>query len=203
MGNHLMSTPLPLLTFYVVLKTGVGRRRTRIPLGSLDHYPTDWLELKMMLRDVMERAHIEFKQDEAVVFLERHKPGKFVVATKRGGYTQQKVHFRREYEAVFKARYNVREGSVEVVQTFFTGHLQHLVAEFMDMERGIKYRSPPLIPREHQNILQNPKTMLMEQSATRYADYSRTPRPIYGRKDEEEPRLQYRPRATLQYDRRR
>jgi hypothetical protein len=155
-----------------------------------------------MLREVMVRSHIEYKQDEATVFLERHKPGKFVVATKRGSYTQRKIRFRREYEAVFKVHYNAREGSIEVTNQFFTGHLQHLVEEFRECERGIKYRTPPLIPREHQNILQNPKTMLMEQSATRYADYSRTPHPIYRQKDEEEIRLQYQRHATLQYDRR-
>lgn len=190
---------MPLLTFYAVLKPG-GVRGVRVPVESMDYYPSDWVEVKMILRDVMRKAYVEHKQVESTVFLETHMPGKFIYRFTRGRYSQRKVRFKRQYEAVFRVHYNSRNDSVDVVQAVFTGHLSYLASDFWAMERGRRYNVPSLIPREHQNILENPKAILMEPSATRYADYSRTPRSLYSYGDEKFPsRLSYEREPRRQY----
>ena len=174
-----------LLTFYLV-----GKRR--VPLLSVDHYPTDWLELRMLLQEAMMTAHMEHDVTAATVSLERHLPGRSFEEPRRHGAAR--VPYRREYEAVMKLELNPTTREVEVRRASFNYTLGHVREDFWRMERGVQYRTPPLIPKEHRN-LSDPKTYLMEPSTTRYADYSRQPKPIYG---SAEPRLTYarEPRPT-------
>jgi len=187
------------LTFYAF----INAKGTRIPIISIGRQPTDWLELKTLLTEVMKKVYVEHKQAEAEVTLERHLPGKFFVSFAQGRYSQQRIPYKREYEAFFKVRYNMKTDTIEVAQASFNYTLMHLAADFWEMEKGIRYRAPPLIPREHQNILENPKRILMEPSGTRYADYSKTPKKHYQHEDEKHPlpisyqapqKRQYQPR---------
>ena len=66
----------------------------------------------------------------------------------------------------------------------FAYHLGDLRDDFRYYERGREYELPSLIPKEHQN-LNDPKTLLMDPSATRYADYSRKSTEIYAFNEEE------------------
>lgn len=189
---------MPLLTFYALL----GRRGTRVPIASVDRWPTDWLHLKRLLVEVMKRVHTEHKQAEAEIVLEQHLSGKFFVQTSRGRYSQRKVRYKREYEAFVKVRFNPKNDAIHVVHASFGPALMHVASDYWRMERNIRYRSPPLIPREHQSILENPKLILMEQSAMRYADYSQTPKTCYQRRDEKHaPPLLYGPLLRLEYGR--
>ena len=43
---------MPLLTYYAY----IGFRRTRMPMLTVDRMPSDWLELKQVLIEVMERV---------------------------------------------------------------------------------------------------------------------------------------------------
>jgi hypothetical protein len=179
-----------LLTFYLV-----GKRR--FPLLSVDHYPTDWLELRMLLQEAMMTAHMEHDVTAATVSLERHLPGRSFEEPRRHGAAR--VPYRREYEAVVKLEFNPLTEEVDVRRASFNYTLAHVREDFWEMERGIQYRVPPLIPREHRNLT-DPRTYLMEPSTTRYADYSVQPKPIYG---SAKPRLSYAREAKGIYGRRR
>jgi len=160
--------------------------KRRFWLDSLNRYPTDWHELRMILVEVAGKVYIEHKKAEFFVSLERHLPGKSFVRLSPG-YRQKKIPFQRQCEAFFKLLFNPQIKEITVKQASFNYTLFHLREGFWRMERGIRWRSPPLIPREHRN-LNDPKRLLMHPSATRYADYSRKSR---DRWDEEKPRKSY------------
>ena len=166
---------MPLLTFYALL----GSSRKRVPTISINKYPTDWLQLKELLVEVMRKVCLEHGETEAEITMEKHLPGKFILKFSRGSYKQQKVRYKREFEAYFKVAFNPKNRTIQVKTATFTPILMNLAADFWQMERNIQYRAPPLIPREHQNILENPKLILTEPSATRYADYNKPQTPFY------------------------
>ena len=165
-----------LLSFYLV-DPRPGRAWRRFYISSVDHYPTDWLELKMLLRECMEVVYVDHGMTEAYISLERHLPGRFTIR-KTVRYGQEKIPFKREDEGLFRIEYDPRNGEITVKEANFGFHLGRLREEFRAMERGKEYEIPPLIPREHQN-LGDPKSLLLEPSATRYADYSRKQTPLY------------------------
>lgn len=172
---------MPLLSFYLI----DGKRRFWLDLVS--SYPTDWFQLKMILVEVAEKVHLEHKKTHFFVSLERHLPGKSFVRFS-GKYRQKKIPFQRQYEAFLKLVFNPQNKDTTVKQASFNYTLFHVREGFWRMERGIRWRSPPLIPREHRN-LSDPKRLLMHPSATRYADYSRKSRERW---DEKKPRTSYR-----------
>lgn len=187
------------LTFYAYL----GSRRTKVPVPpQLDELPSDWVEMKRLLAEVMAVVHANYGRTEVNVSLERHKRGKFTIRFSGRGYSVQPLRYQREYEAFFKVRYIPKTGGVEVSRATFSWNLHQVAQEFYQMEKGIRYRVPPLIPREHrQSVMENPKTLLrLEPSGSRYADYTRKPQHLYDRHGEEEPPMNYRrkPRTTYQ-----
>ena len=120
-----------------------------------------------------------------------------------GTYTEQKVRYRRRPEAVFKAEYNPATDSLEKVPATFSENLLSVASDYYDMERGIRWRTPPIIPRDHKSFLEDPKQILKEPSVTRYADYSTTPKNLYGYGDVEHPiPAHYSHQAKLEYDKR-
>ena len=189
-----------LLTFYAVLRP----RGKRVPVGSIDHYPDDWIELRTMLEEAAKKIYIEHDQVESAIFLERHLPGKFFVGFAPGSYVQEKVRYKRGKEAFFRVWYNPKFDSVEKVQAVFSYNLMHLLWDYQLLEKGRLPRSPPLISKEHLRVLEDPRAILKEHSGARYADYSRTPRMLYGYGDERHPRpMDYERLAKLEYERRR
>ncbi|MEM2922557.1 MAG: hypothetical protein QXF26_09620, partial [Candidatus Bathyarchaeia archaeon] len=118
----------------------------------------------------------------------------------RGGYRERKVRYEREYEAAFKISYNPRLMSVEVSRASFNYSLLNVAEDYYWMEKGIRWRVPPLIPKEHRD-LSDPRTYLMEPSTVRYADYSRQPNPIYTVKEEKFHLCYgYEPKRRLTYE---
>ncbi len=180
------------LTFYAYL----GSRRTKVPVPpALDELPSDWVELKQFLAEAMAVVHANYGKTEADVSLERHRRGKFTVRFSGRGYSIQPLRYQREYEAFFKLRYVPKTGDVEVSRANFSWTLHQVAQEFYQMEKGIGYRVPPLIPMGHrQSVLENPKTLLrLEPEGSRYADYTRKPQHLYDRISEaEEPPMNYR-----------
>ena len=181
-----------LLSFYLIEELRDGKQR-RSWLHSIDHTPTDWVELRFTLEEVMLTVYIEHatwdermrnmdaggKQDlpkecEAMVTLEHHLPGGKTgyMMGSRTGYRRGKVAVRREYEGIFKLAYNARTGKLAVKDAQFGPKLGHLRTDYWRLERGIEYRVPPLIPEDHRDPL-DVKGMIMENPMTRYADYSR------------------------------
>ena len=177
---------MPLLSFYLIL--GPAKR---IWLSTLESRPADWPELKAALQEVMRKVHIEFKQNEATLTLEHHLLGKYFL------WRGRKVHYKRDYEAIFKAEYNPVTEEVTVKQASFSMNIAHLRPDFYEMERDKHYYTPPLIPKQHQHILGNPKLLFLDPAATRYPDYSGKTRQTYMCRDEKEPRSLYQ---TLHFE---
>jgi len=176
---------MPLYSIYLVS----GPRGTHEWADSLESEPSDWLDLKEKLGEVMRKLHVERGMVEAYLLLQKHLPGRHFVETRH----YRKVRVRREIEAGFKIVYSPKTGEAHIKQASFSWELQPLREQFMEVERGKRWRTPPLIPWEHKD-LSDPKTFLMEPSGVRYPDYSRTPKHIYAlQKEGEEKRGLYEP----------
>ena len=189
----------PLLTFYAVLMP----RRKRIPVASIDDYPNDWIEVKTILKEIARKIYVEYNQVETIFFLERHMPGKFFVGFTSGSYIQEKVRYKRMKEAFFKVEYNPLSDSIEKIQASFSFNLSQVAAEYSEIEKGRRWKTTPLIPRDHKSFLEDPRQIIKEPSTTRYADYSRQPKNLYGYGDEYHPRrMIYERAARLEYDKR-
>ena len=157
-----------LLSFYMISQKH-GKFR-RFWIDSIGHYPTDWLELKTMLIEVMRKIHTEHHVANATVSLERHLPGKSMM--RYSGYVRKKIPILRQYDGMFRLVLEPSLRELTVKEASFNYTLASLRSDFWEMERGIKWRSPPLIPKEHLNLL-DPRTFLMEPSSTRFASYRR------------------------------
>ena len=164
------------LTFYALVEPGV-----RIPIGKLDRLPDDWIQLKTHLAEAMKRLYIERRQTRAVVSLERHMGGKSTTMFAPGTYIERKVRYARQPEAVLEVEFNPTTDRVEkVYEANFGYSLRNVATDYWDIERNIRWRSPPIIPKDHKSYLEDPSQILREPSSTRYADYSRTPKDLYG-----------------------
>ena len=188
-----------LLSFYMV-EPRIGKPWRRFHLLSIDHYPSDWLELKQLLQEIMEIIHLEHDKTEAYISVERHLPGTFTVR-RTSRYRQEKVPFKREAEGFFRVEFNPKKREIYVREASFAYHLSRLRDDFRYYERGREYELPPLIPKEHQN-LNDPRSLLMDPSATRYADYSRKPTEIYAFNDDEKRAYGYAGGVLPQYGKR-
>ena len=149
----------------------------RFWIDSINHYPTDGLELKTMLKEVMRKIHTEHHVVAATVSLERHLPGKSMI--RYSGYVRKKIPILRQYDGIFCLVLEPSLRELTVKEASFNYTLASLRSDFWEMERDIKWRSPPLIPKEHLNLL-DPRTFLMELSSTRFASYQRDPSLTYG-----------------------
>ena len=149
----------------------------RFWIDSINHYPTDWLELKAMLTEVMRKIHIEHHVADATVSLERHLPGKSMM--RFSGYVRKKIPILQQYDGIFRLVLEPSLRELTVKEASFNYTLASLRSDFWEMERSIKWRSPPLIPKVHLNLL-DPRTFLMEPSSTRFASYRRDPSLTYG-----------------------
>jgi len=188
-----------LLSFYLVeIKPGEPWRRTW--LCSIDHVPTDWIELKIMLEELMWQVYMEHGHGtEAIITLERHVRGRFTVRRSRR-YGFERIPTKREDMGWFRLEFNPKTREITVKEASFGYNLSHLREDFYLYERDRQYRLPPLIPREHMN-LNDPRSFLMEPSALRYTDYGRKPNSLYARELERHKRMGYMRTAKLSYDR--
>ena len=81
-----------------------------------------------------------------------------------------------KYYVFKKFGFNHTSRKLTVRAAAFGYDLAAVSQDFWWMERGIRCRSPRLIPKE----LEHPKVTMFQPSGTRYTDYSRIPHPQYG-----------------------
>jgi hypothetical protein len=190
---------MPVLSFYL-LDIRPGRPWRRIALSSIDHMPTDWIELKTMLEELMWQVYMEHGyRTEALISLERHlRAGIMERWTQKYGRT--KVATRRSEEALFRLEFDPETHEITVKEAQFSYHLSRLREDFLYYERDRELTLPPLIPRQHMN-LNDPRSFLMEPSALRFTDYTRKPNPMYAY-EQEHHRLSYAARTPkISYER--
>ena len=157
---------MPLFTFYF------KHRNNRVPVGGLGSWPSDWLEVRNGLLEAMQQIHQKYGLTNAIVSLERHLKGKGFLGTV--DYRQTKISFKRGREAVFNVEYYPRIERLTIKNVWFGYSLSFLRPEFLMVEKGKLPTVPALIPREHKNVLLNPKRILAEMSGRRYGeDYGR------------------------------
>jgi len=173
---------MELLTFYAYL----GRRGAKIPIMTIDHFPTDWFELKQLLTEALKKAYEDYGTLEAIWTLEKHVSSKFKVWRPRiGSYTPKPFSHKRNFEAYFHAIYNPTTGQIEIKQAAFAGHTD-ILTDYLAMEKGKKWRLPQVIPKTFKPLTENPAAIFTELSALRYPDYSRTPRLKYDKQTREQ-----------------
>jgi hypothetical protein len=172
---------MPSLTFYAYK----GAKHNRVAIHQLNHFPTDWQDLKDHLLTCALKLWHEHKIDtEILLTLEQHLGGKYVEKTRRGGFRPIKVHWQRGLEWTGRLTFNSKTQEITVDNCRFGQNLISLATDYY-AERGIKYRAPSVIPKMHQNLTDT-KSLLMEPSAARYADYSRRQHSPYDRSSEKE-----------------
>jgi hypothetical protein len=168
------------MSFYWLKPKGSGF--TKIAVGGLDRWPSDWIEIKYVLADVMAKVYREYDVASATLLLERHLPGKKFI-----GFSSYKLNpfgYKRDFEAYFKVVYSHLTQEIFVDQAVFGFSLSFLTPQYLTMEKGRPYRVPSLVPKMYQGIGEKAKHFLMEPSGLRYVDYARKPRTVYHDLDE-------------------
>jgi hypothetical protein len=159
---------MPLLTFYAY----IGLRHWRCPVRTIDRYPTDWEDLKLMTKECGNVLWQEKKQLETILTLEHHLAGKFTLKWEKRGYSRKKVQYKRDIEFSCRLKFNPHNQKVAITQPMFGLHLIGLSREYY-LEKGRAYKVPSCVPKAHQNLIGNTKSLLMEPSGQRFGDYSR------------------------------
>ena len=118
-----------------------------------------------------------------MVSLEKHVGGRYFL-TRRGEW----IPYKRNCEAIFEARFNPKTMRLEIKRATFGYALSYLREDFYELEKGIKWKIPDLIPWQHR--VKGAVGYLMEPSTERYPDYSRPP-----------PKIPYKGRTPI-YERR-
>lgn len=128
-----------LLSFYLVeIKPGEPWRRTW--LCSIDYVPTDWIELRMMLEELMWQIYIEHgRRTEAIITLERHLRGRFTMRRSRR-YDLEKIPTKREDMGWFRLEFKPKTREITVKEASFGYHLRHLREDFHFYERDRQYK---------------------------------------------------------------
>ena len=177
-----------------------GEPWRRIWLSSIDHVPTDWIELRMMLEEILWQVYVEHgRKTVAIITFERHVRGR-IAMRQTHRYGLERIPTKREDEGWFRLEFEPKTKKITVKEASFGYNLSHPREDFYFYERDRQYRLPPLIPREHMN-LNDPRSFLMEPSALRYTDYSRQPNPLFAHELERHRRMGYMRTAKLSYDR--
>lgn len=171
------------MTFYWLRPKGSGF--TKVAVGGLDRWPTDWVEVKLVLSEIMAKIYHDNEVGSAVLLLERHLPGKKFIAFQ--GYRLNPFGYKRDFEGYFKVEYSHLTGEVWVDQAVFGFSLSFLTPGYLALEKGRLVHCPPLVPRAYQNIGQNVRHLLQEPSGLRYVDYARKPKTVYYDVDEKYP----------------
>jgi hypothetical protein len=166
---------MPIMTFYQLRPR--GSTFTRVAVGELEHWPSDWIEVKLILSEIMAKLYREQEISAAVLLLERHMPGKKFIAFK--SYMLSPFSFKRDFEGYFKVEYSHLSGEIWVPQAVFGFSLSFLTSGYLALEKGVNYRVQPLIPKMYQGIGSQTRHLLMEPSGLRYIDYARKPRSVY------------------------
>jgi hypothetical protein len=171
---------MPILTFYVYL----GVRHWRCPIKTIERYPSDWEDLKILIKECAITLWNEKKSLEAIVTLEHHLAGKFTLKWEKRGYSPKKVRYKRDIEFSCRLKFNPLNEKVVITQPMFGLHLMELARDFY-LEKGRAYKIHSCIPKPHENLIGNTKSLLMEPSGARYGDYSKTAELRYATESEQ------------------
>jgi hypothetical protein len=186
---------LAILTFYFYK----GLRHIRIPINTIYSWPSDWIHLKELLREVAIKIWQEqhFKEG-MIVTLEHHLSGKYVMRWQKGGYKPTHVRYRRSVEFSCKLDFNPLTWKVKVKEANFGPYLMCCLFDYRRMERGLIPRVPPILPKESQ-ITGDLKLLAIQPSNCFHADYSRIENLSYGYPNVQEPHLCYQKIDTRSY----
>ena len=157
----------------------------------------------MLLEEVMDMVYREHNKASAIITLEKHlSSGRSFIGLTRG-YKQKKIAYQREYEGYFELEYDPKKRLFEkitVKTAEFSGLLGYLREDYWWIERGIRWKGPPLIPKQHHDPADWRK-MSLEPSTGRFNSYMEQPNINYGHV-EEKPKTCYKTFRRALYTRR-
>jgi hypothetical protein len=170
---------MPILTFYVY-KTWAKNRR--VPIQTIDYVPTDWLNLRELLTQVAIKVWFDFHMMESMISLERHLKGKFIVKYRPvGDYTPKKVFYKRNTEFFCRLSFDPHKKAIKVRTASFGPNMMDFLNDYRLMEKGQRWKTPPsCIPRAHQNLSSDPRSLCLEPSLSFHSTYDRTEKLTYG-----------------------
>jgi hypothetical protein len=168
------------MTFYWLKPKGQGQ--VKVAVGELNRWPSDWVEIKYVLADVMTKMYRDHEVSSATLMLERHLPGKRFMAFV--GYKLNPFSSKRDFEGYFKLSYSHLTNEVFVDQAVFGFSLSFLAPQYMSMEKGKPPTAPPIIPKMFQGLGEKAVQFKMDPSGLRYVDYARKPRTVYHGQDD-------------------
>ncbi|MEM2512717.1 MAG: hypothetical protein QXU81_00130 [Candidatus Bathyarchaeia archaeon] len=130
---------------------------------------TDYLALREILHEIMENVYFKYKETKAIIAVDRlmHREKRMVFK----GYRQIPSSYIQRHMAFFKVEFNPKTRKIAVKQAMLGGDLHKLIDDFYALEKGIRYRTPPLIPKTHKSILTNPHLIPLLEGGARYNSY--------------------------------
>lgn len=167
------------------------------PIKVLDHAPTDWIELKGLLEEAMRMIWLREGRKEAILTLERHYAGKFIVKFRH--YAVSLMPTSRRPQAFFRAYLNPKNNCLKVKTAFFSPELYSISTDYKLIEKNELAKPPPLVPKHHKTVMEQPKQLLAEWTGLRYPNYSCAFRLSYDHAEPEKEKTKRQDRTKLQY----
>jgi hypothetical protein len=164
-------------TFYAY----IGPNHRRHPITTLSTMPNDWLHIKQLVQEAGFILWNDRHESEAILSLEKHLSGPYTMKWQKAGYARKRLYFKRNIEFSCKFQFNPRSYAVSMSNVQFGPALMFsgCLEDYRRIEKSLWKLPPSPIPKTHENMLGNTKSLLMEPSASRNADYSRVARLIY------------------------
>jgi hypothetical protein len=168
---------MPQFTIYCY----IGEKHRRHPCTTISSLPADWFGIKEIVKDAAIILFNDKHESNGILSIEKHLSGAFTMRWHKAGYSQKRLYYKRNIEFSCKFEFNPRTREVKMANVQFGPALLFAGAleDYRRLERGVWKLPPSPIPKSHEGMLGNTKSLLMEPSASRNADYSRVARLIY------------------------
>jgi hypothetical protein len=159
----------------------IGEKHRRHPCLTISNLPVAWFGIKEIVKDAAIILFNDKHESNGILSIEKHLSGAYKLAWHQAGYSRKRLYFKRNIEFSCKFEFNPRTKEMKMANVQFGPTLLFAGAleDYRRIERGVWKMPSSCIPKSHENMLGNTKSLLMEPSATRYSDYSRAEKLIY------------------------
>jgi hypothetical protein len=167
---------MAILSFYFYK----GLKHNRIAIQTIYFWPTDWGHLRTLLVEVATKIwHEHHENQNMIVSLERHLPGKYSVLWAKNGYNTSHVRIRRSIEFSCILNYNPLNRKLSVKAGAFGPHLMNCLYDYRTLERKLTPKIPPVLPKPSERATGDLRLLLLNPSNSFHTDYSKIPNLSY------------------------
>jgi hypothetical protein len=186
-----------ILSFYYYK----GIRHKRVAIQTIHNWPNDWGNLRDLLIEVAIKIWNEHSENQnLIISLERHLPGKYTVKWKKNGYDTDHIRFRRSCEFTCKITFNPLNRKLKVAGPSFGPHLLNsCLYDYRTLERQHPPRVPLVLPKPSERETGDLRLLLVQPSNGPHANYDRTPTPNYGDSNLQARHHSYQKTGTISY----